>query len=436
MTENHSYNTPAEGTTDWHVPLNANFEALDADVEIRDADANRTNYAPKENSKFLATDTGRVYVGDGANWNALGSLTSDLAGGVTEALVKGNLVVLARQLAAPQTVDPADTDTPVQDAVDLLDANGGGTVRLPPNSITEAGSITVPSNTEIRGFGPDISKVNVTPSGVDGVVFDEAGGVDHAHLDGFALNGPGPGTDSGVAIHHVNGDTQNLRIGRLIVWGWTNSVYRVEEGVGPFQCRHDEITVYDCDAGDEDGLFEFRSWYGPANWFGTVAAYPVAESSGRNTTVFFTRGGTQTVDYLTMGGSAGTVLHQTWDAQVRFESIHWEPTALRSTPSALVRLLGNGTATIGDVKQITGTTDYVYELGHDAYNGNDPARKRLGPYYGLGGSLASNVVNLSAPNDPAKPSFYPGAAGDVDVTHAAANTGGLRALGEAGTPLG
>jgi len=60
---NHNYNTPAAGTTNWHEPLNENFQRLDADVEMRDVAANRSEYEPKKNAKFLATDTGVVYVG-------------------------------------------------------------------------------------------------------------------------------------------------------------------------------------------------------------------------------------------------------------------------------------------------------------------------------------------------------------------------------------
>lgn len=65
---NHEYNTPNAGTSDWHVPLNANFEQLDTDVEIRDADANKSEYEPKDGALFRATDTGDVYLGDGSNW--------------------------------------------------------------------------------------------------------------------------------------------------------------------------------------------------------------------------------------------------------------------------------------------------------------------------------------------------------------------------------
>ena len=68
MTSNHGYNTPAEGAVDWHVPLNENFKKIDTDVEIRDAEENLGQYTPKEGAKFLATDTGVRYLGDGSQW--------------------------------------------------------------------------------------------------------------------------------------------------------------------------------------------------------------------------------------------------------------------------------------------------------------------------------------------------------------------------------
>lgn len=68
MTENHSYNTPEKGSTDWNVPVNNNFERLDRDVEVRDVESQLNNYAPKNGAKFFATDTGAVYVGNGSEW--------------------------------------------------------------------------------------------------------------------------------------------------------------------------------------------------------------------------------------------------------------------------------------------------------------------------------------------------------------------------------
>ncbi len=71
MTENHDYKTPSKGTNDWHIPVNENFAALDADVEIRDAAQNRSDYEPKQGAKFLATDSGERFIGDGSQWTKL-----------------------------------------------------------------------------------------------------------------------------------------------------------------------------------------------------------------------------------------------------------------------------------------------------------------------------------------------------------------------------
>lgn len=69
------YNTPAKGAVDWHSPLNENFAQLDQDVEIRDVEANRSNYEPKSGAKFFATDSGATYTGDGTGWNLVGYVT-------------------------------------------------------------------------------------------------------------------------------------------------------------------------------------------------------------------------------------------------------------------------------------------------------------------------------------------------------------------------
>ena len=76
-TENHQLNTPPRDAQDWDVPLNENFEALDTDVEIRDANSARSTYEPKSNAKYVATDTGDIYLGDGSNWNHFGQVSDD-----------------------------------------------------------------------------------------------------------------------------------------------------------------------------------------------------------------------------------------------------------------------------------------------------------------------------------------------------------------------
>jgi hypothetical protein len=69
-TPNHSYNTPEKGTQDWHVPLNENFERLDADVILKGTLSNRPP-DPPEDTWFL--DTGRrvIYHYDGDDWNTV-----------------------------------------------------------------------------------------------------------------------------------------------------------------------------------------------------------------------------------------------------------------------------------------------------------------------------------------------------------------------------
>lgn len=72
---NHRYNVPEQGTLDWHIPLNKNFERLDRDVEFRDLDANKSDYEPTLGAKFFATDSGATYTGDGESWNLVGYVT-------------------------------------------------------------------------------------------------------------------------------------------------------------------------------------------------------------------------------------------------------------------------------------------------------------------------------------------------------------------------
>jgi hypothetical protein len=78
-TPNHGYNVPDEGTQNWHEPLNENFEAYDTDIEVRDEEANLGDYEPKEGAKFLATDSGAVYLGTGSRWRPIRSTGSNPA---------------------------------------------------------------------------------------------------------------------------------------------------------------------------------------------------------------------------------------------------------------------------------------------------------------------------------------------------------------------
>jgi len=130
-TPNHGYNVPEQGQDDWAIPLNENFRQYDTDIEIRDVDANKSDYDPKDGAKFFATNTGRMYTGDGTDWNELAA-TGD------EPTVNGAVYA---QRARPNASQLADGEGMIYNADgsgahasgDLIYAlNDGGTIRTEP----------------------------------------------------------------------------------------------------------------------------------------------------------------------------------------------------------------------------------------------------------------------------------------------------------------
>jgi hypothetical protein len=101
-TPNHNYNAPELGQENWHTLLNENFEQHDTDIEIRGPESGRSEYEPKQGAKYLATDTGTVYMGDGNSWseemvlgvyNSDGNVSLTSAGGSGKVSIEGNIEV-------------------------------------------------------------------------------------------------------------------------------------------------------------------------------------------------------------------------------------------------------------------------------------------------------------------------------------------------------
>jgi hypothetical protein len=72
-TPNHEYSQPSKGTQDWDQPVNQNFADIDVDVEVRDSGGpteGQNSYTPADGAKYLDTDSGVVYAGDGSAWTA------------------------------------------------------------------------------------------------------------------------------------------------------------------------------------------------------------------------------------------------------------------------------------------------------------------------------------------------------------------------------
>lgn len=451
MTKNHDFTTPKQGTQDWHIPINENFQKLNTAVEIRDADSNRGNYEPRDGGKFLATDTGRVYIGNGSKWNFLGTIGSGSGSGSGDSTTlsaersAGKVVPMASGLTASDAIDTNSTDTPIQDAINLVDSAGGGTVLLPPTTVNSPGDIRMKSRVNLQGANLFASTVHITDSNADGIVFDadaNGGKVEHMNVSGFRLSGPGLSSKTGIAIHHVKGDTHQVHMDRIAFTGWANSIYKVDRNhnTGPFECRHDNFIVYQCDAGHLGGnsgeaLIDWQAWYGPANTWGTMALYPTTDFSGSNSNIACFKGGTHHIDHFNIGGSAGRVLRQTWDGQVNCDYINYEAIEQVSAPRHLVLAEGDQACIVDKVRVKSSATQYVYEVGYESMQGTPPGRKRIG-FADNRGEIRANVLNLTAPGDASRPSFYFGPSDDVDVSHSKNSTGGLRALGDAGTPMG
>lgn len=137
---NHNYERPEKGSTDWHEPLNRNFERLDRDVEIRDEEENLQEYEPEQGAKFLATDTGAVYVGTGADgWRQLHSIGVDPG-----------------TPGAREWVRYVETAAEIQPAIDALaepndDGSQGGVVKLGPGVYEPTTTIWLKAGVTLEG---------------------------------------------------------------------------------------------------------------------------------------------------------------------------------------------------------------------------------------------------------------------------------------------
>ncbi|MFC6733654.1 hypothetical protein [Haladaptatus sp. DYSN1] len=228
MTQNHNYNTPHKGTQDWHIPLNDNFRAIDRDMEIRDAEANLSAYAPAANAKFLATDTGRRYVGDGSSWTRL-SYPVDSGEG------SPNRVNMVAAGADPSGEEPIDA---------VLDREAGDdTVLLFPPGTYKLGDEFALSGTEnfsmvgIDGSQATTLKIEGDFAASNMFNFGQSGSVAVSGLtfQGFTIDMRGDGVGAGVFWIHCR---DRLRVADVNVVG-TRDDTGVPSGRGEFLMRAD-----------------------------------------------------------------------------------------------------------------------------------------------------------------------------------------------------
>lgn len=127
-TPNHNYNVPDKGDENWHEPLNDNVEQHDTDIEIRDLDSNKREYEPKDGAKFFATDTERIFIGDGDSWTEVQSSGQSPAVEGTVHFPRGEPTT--DDIAAGEVMTYTSDGTDGNDLGDLVYAiNQGGNVK-------------------------------------------------------------------------------------------------------------------------------------------------------------------------------------------------------------------------------------------------------------------------------------------------------------------
>lgn len=448
------YNTPQEGSLDWHVPLNENFERLDRDVEIRDAAGNRSNYEPKAGAKFLATDTYDVYLGDGNSWNVVGNLAaSGDDGGTTTttdgtalptALANGNLVAVSSGVAA--TVDPSGTSTPVQNALDTIAAadtpggNGGrasGIVYLPPGKkIRESGPIRFPVGAQgvhVQGTGASTA---TRPNCVIEITGNNPGlelegwGTKFSSMEGITLKGTG---QSQPAIQWNGSPTPRMfNLRRIRFAEWQDS----QRGVMHFNTSHNFSNHFDTlmfatscggpcmrmESGDSGRLAytQVTNMYADNE----QGSHPVLDIAFQAPNVDF--------GLLNIGGSHDQVMdaQYTSNGHLSFQFINYEPKSAVDTGKPLIEKRGDGYLDVGHlaVNGFSGLNSIqkVYEL----YDGNNV----LGPI-GYRGNVTVTGPRIDLQGRQNNLSWFFGPSNAVRNS-SGSSTGNFRTLDTAGTGNG
>lgn len=266
----HNYNTPDEGTVDWHIPLNENFEKLDTDIEIRGPEADKGEYEPKEGTKYEAVDSGAVYYGDGDAWVLADRQVDEFNTNVLSTRKLFNDTYPGSAIVAPSVPSAYNK---IQYAIN----DGFRDVWL-CEDIKESG-ITLPEddldapNSErqfrLRGMSEQAFPVIVDPQTGDPVIQKpKENDTDDVVIENIAISG---GTDSVAPINLIPGgsDTPNRPAGYVFRNVYSSGgTWRIGAGRHTLiNCRHKNVRSDPRDFG------EFEAWPALTTTGATFAMY-------------------------------------------------------------------------------------------------------------------------------------------------------------------
>lgn len=180
-TANHDFARPDEGTLEdeWGPIINQNLiDLLEERVTVTDTDTNRSNYTPYADASFIASDTGDVHIGDGTNWDYIGTLIDPSAALTVEddASEQGAVGTVDFGTGLTATVSSGEAAVDVVRNPQWLIESPNGT---PPTALLEAGDsveISVPvddgETLTVYRWGGYLISDGTAPTGLDVELLD------------------------------------------------------------------------------------------------------------------------------------------------------------------------------------------------------------------------------------------------------------------------
>jgi hypothetical protein len=258
------------------------------------------------------------------------------------------------------TVDPSNTSTPVNDALNIAAPVSGATVIVPPAGVTEDATITSKEDTILRSHGIN-SKIEVAESVSDLVdVGDNHFQIRDVQITGSDADLNGPTGRRGITFSASSRafSMHNVRISSFIGRG-----YHEPSTVAPFEHVHGYVNITNVDAGGEEALFDVDST-GRANRIACLAVGPADDNSAADSDIIdISNSQSWTFGAVNVGGSAGRILNETGAKHAMIMESNYEPSTQNSTPGSVFRIAGRGNTFILN-PEATGlpSVDYVWEI--------------------------------------------------------------------------
>jgi len=338
----------------------------------------------------------------------------------------GRVVPVAPGLGPSDAIDPSETDTPLSDAVSIInevgEKPGKGAVLLPPQRITQDEPVRPSQFIQFLGWGPQTSNVTFTNLSEDGFRVTALKEGKFVYLDGFTISGADiQRREGGSAIHFTNDEAspKQFNIGYIAFRDWIDPVLDFENG-SPYGStwRHLDFG-WNSNRGREILLRKNQSL------MGTQIDY-ISAGNATGDAVLSTNFAAARIKigFINIGGSAGQAANITSarNGRIYIDGINFESGV--STDKPIVELQGQAPIRLGHVQNTDATVDSIVRLTENNANKIIEHVRNLSSF---GASVRTGKIDLA--NEPAGPSYYFGTTDDVSNS-ARATTNRFWALGD------